>query len=44
MLQESGKWQTVTVKAGSYEVVNNNQDIKELSVSFDLPSTKTQEQ
>ena len=44
MLQDSGKWQTVTVRAGSYEIVNNNENIKELSVSFDLPSTKTQEQ
>ena len=44
MLQESGKWQTVTIRSGSYEIVNDNEKIKELSVSFDLPSTKTQEQ
>ena len=44
MLQDSGKWKTVTIRSGSYEIVNDNEKIKELSVSFDLPSTKTQEQ
>ena len=44
MLQESGKWQTVTVKAGSYEVINDDKAIKELSITFELPSIQTQEQ
>ena len=44
MLQESGKWQTVTIKGSTYEVINDDEKIKELSVTFNLPSTKTQEQ
>ena len=44
MLQDSGKWQTVTVKGGSYEVINDDKAIKELSITFELPSIKTQEQ
>ena len=44
MLQESGKWQTVTIKGSTYEIINDDEKIKELSVTFNLPSTKTQEQ
>ena len=44
MLQDSGKWQTVTVKGGSYEIINDDERVKELSVTFELPSIKTQEQ
>ena len=44
MLQDGGKWQTVTVKGGSYEIINDDERVKELSVTFELPSIKTQEQ
>jgi hypothetical protein len=44
ILMDSGKWQTVTVKKGGYEIAEDRKDIYEMSITVNLPDTVIQAQ
>ena len=44
MLMDNGKWQTVTVKKGGYEIAEDRKDIYEMSITVNLPDTVIQAQ
>ena len=44
MLMDSGKWQTVTIKTGSYTLNEEEKDIQEMTIEVTLPNTIIQAQ
>ena len=43
MLMDSGKWQTVSIRNGSFVIIEENEKIHEISFDVQLPDTLTQE-
>ena len=44
MLMESGKFQTVTIKPNTFSLIDENQDIQEMTIEVILPNTQIQKQ
>ena len=44
ILMDSGKWQTVTIKPSSYTIEDEGEDIQDMTIEVNLPSTITQKQ
>ena len=44
MLMDSGKFQTVTIKPNSFSLIDENQDMQEMTIEVILPNTQIQKQ
>ena len=44
MLMESGKFQTVTIKPNTFSLIDENQDMQEMTIEVILPNTQIQKQ
>ena len=41
---ESGKFQTVTIKPNTFSLIDENQDMQEMTIEVILPNTQIQKQ